>query len=187
MIDLTPLDVRKKKGDFRRAMRGYDPDSVDGFIEIVADRMEDLVRENALLRERVSRLTESLEAFRERERAMNDALVSAQQLREDMRAQAEREREQALREAGEEGAGILEEARKQALAAAESTRRIHAQRARFVRGFRSFLERQIAELEHEEQQLREVLRPLARERGGTDGDSPDWLAFIERDPEGGTT
>ena len=24
MIDLTPLDVRKKKGDFRKGLRGYD-------------------------------------------------------------------------------------------------------------------------------------------------------------------
>ena len=29
MIDLTPLEVRKKKGDFKRAMRGYDPGMVD--------------------------------------------------------------------------------------------------------------------------------------------------------------
>jgi cell division initiation protein len=188
MIDITPLDVRKKKGDFRRGMRGYDPDSVDGFIEIVADRMEDLVRENAMLRERAARLTESVDSYRERERAMNEALVSAQQLREDMRGQAEREREQVLKEAADEAGRILDAARQKALAAAESSRRIHAQRSKFVRGFRSFIERQLAELEHEEQQLREVLRPVARDRAGTpvDPDSPEWLSFIEREaPESG--
>ena len=29
MIDLTPLDVRKKKGDFAKSMRGYEPGPVD--------------------------------------------------------------------------------------------------------------------------------------------------------------
>ena len=30
MIDLTPLEVRQKKGDFRRAMRGYEPEDLVG-------------------------------------------------------------------------------------------------------------------------------------------------------------
>ena len=42
MYDLTPLDVRNKIGDFRRAMRGYDPAEVDAFVELVAERMASL-------------------------------------------------------------------------------------------------------------------------------------------------
>ena len=29
MIELTPLDVRKKRGDFGKTLRGYDPEEVD--------------------------------------------------------------------------------------------------------------------------------------------------------------
>ncbi|MBA4159185.1 MAG: DivIVA domain-containing protein, partial [Gemmatimonadetes bacterium] len=70
MIDLTPLDVRKKKGDFRRAMRGYEPELVDSFLDLVADRLDELVRENVTLRERVNQLTQAIDTFRERERAL---------------------------------------------------------------------------------------------------------------------
>ena len=49
MIDLTPLDVRNKRGDFKRLMRGYDPQEVDVFLEMTADRLEVLVRENLQL------------------------------------------------------------------------------------------------------------------------------------------
>lgn len=84
MINLTPLDVRKKKGDFRRVMRGYDPEAVDNFLDEVVASMEQLVRENAAM-------SEAIAACREREKAMNEVLVSAQQLREDMRDQAQRE------------------------------------------------------------------------------------------------
>jgi DivIVA domain-containing protein len=93
MIDLTPLDVRKKKGDFRKGLRGYEIAEVDSFLDLVAERMEELVRENALLKERSSQLADGLNAFRSREQAMNEALVSAQQLREEIRAQTQREAE----------------------------------------------------------------------------------------------
>lgn len=44
MIDLTPLDVRKKRGDFAKGLRGYDIQEVDTFLDLVAERMEELVR-----------------------------------------------------------------------------------------------------------------------------------------------
>ena len=50
MIDLTPLDVRNKRGDFKKLMRGYDPQEVDVFLEIVAERLEMLTRENIALK-----------------------------------------------------------------------------------------------------------------------------------------
>ena len=57
MIDLTPLDVRKKRGDFKKSLRGYDPLEVDGFLELVAERMEELVKANMTLEERAQRVT----------------------------------------------------------------------------------------------------------------------------------
>ena len=60
MIDLTPLDVRKKRGDFGKALRGYDAEEVDAFLELVSERMEELVKENLQLSERTERLTEIL-------------------------------------------------------------------------------------------------------------------------------
>ena len=168
MIDLTPLDVRKKKGDFRRALRGYEPELVDGFLDIAADRMEELVRENAMLRERNMQLSDQLSGYRARENAMNEALVSAQQLREEVRTQASRDAELVLREARGEAERIVAGARQTAVAAAESLRRIQGQRARFLRSFRAMVERQLAEVEMEEERLREPAPPEGREPGAAD-------------------
>lgn len=158
MIDLTPLDVRKKKGDFRRGLRGYDAAVVDEFLDLVAERMEELVRENATMRERLNHLADAVTSYQERDRAMNEALVSAQQLREDVRAQAGRDAEVVLREARTEADRIRADAAAQAVFAAESTKRVHLQRARYVRSFRSFVERQFGEIEQEEDRLRDLLR-----------------------------
>ncbi len=165
MIDLTPLDVRKKKGDFAKSLRGYEPAMVDAFLDLTAERLEELVRENALLRERDAQMTEHLDSYREREAAMNEALVSAQQLREEVRAQAARESELTVREATAQAERIVAEAHRQAETAAESARRVHAARARFVRGFRAFLERQMEELELEEERLRGSDRTLEPAEG----------------------
>ena len=155
MIDLTPLDVRKKKGDFPRALRGYEPARVDEFLDLTAERLEELVRENATLRERVALLTGSVEDFRQREHAMTEALISAQQLREELRSQAAREAELAVREARAEGERLVEEARRKVTEITESARRLHVARARFLRGFRTFVERQLDELALEEERTRE--------------------------------
>ena len=62
MIDLTPLDVRKKASDFKKIMRGYDPKEVEDFLQLVAGRLEDLVKENLTLRERSERLMQQVGA-----------------------------------------------------------------------------------------------------------------------------
>ena len=173
MIDLTPLDVRKKKGDFRRVMRGYDAEAVDNFLEVVANRMEELVRENGALAGKVEAMSGSMSEYRERERAMNEALVSAQQLREEVRDQARREADLVLREARAQGERIVSDAKRQVSLALEALRRIQGQRVRFLRIFRAMVERQLGEIEQEEGLTATLTRLEAEgtgggERGGTE-------------------
>ncbi len=156
MIDLTPLDVRKKKGDFARGIRGYDTGAVDHFLDLTADRMEELVRELATLKQRTAELGEALDGFRQREQAMNSALVSAQQLGEELRAQAVRESDLVLREARAEGERTIAEAKRQAREVYDSMRRAQGARVRFLRGFRTLVERQLEEIEVEEDRAKEA-------------------------------
>src|SRR5207249_1580916 len=86
---LTPLDVRKQ--EFRKSLRGYEPMGVEDFRVRVADELERILREKSVLEERVAALGEQLRAYRDRERAMNEALVAAQQLREATHTAAQRE------------------------------------------------------------------------------------------------
>src|SRR3989442_15545252 len=51
---LTPLDVRKQ--EFRRSLRGYEPLGVEDFRVRVADELERILREKAVLEERVAGL-----------------------------------------------------------------------------------------------------------------------------------
>lgn len=141
---LTPLDIRRQ--EFRKTLRGYDTMGVEDFRVRVADALERAIRERQVLEERVNALTEQLRVFREREKAMNEALVAAQQLRQETRAAAEREGQVILREAEAEAKRLLDEA-KHAEHAVKS-RMAETERAfqQYVGGFRALLERQLAEL-----------------------------------------
>ncbi len=146
MIDLTPIDIRKKKGDFPRAMRGYDVADVDLFLDLVADRVEELANHTRRLEDRLTQLEAQLEEYRQRERALNDALVSAQELREQVRHQSAKEAELLRREAEIEAEKIRVAALKAREQEEDLIRRLKARRMQLLRTFRSFLERELAEL-----------------------------------------
>jgi DivIVA domain-containing protein len=143
-FNLTPLDIRKQ--EFRKTLRGYETLGVEEFQMRVADALERAIRERSVLEERLTALTEQLRVFREREKAMNEALVAAQQLRQDTRAASEREAQVIVREAEAEAKRLVEEAR--GAEAALQVRMAEAERQfqGYVGGFRALLERQLAEL-----------------------------------------
>ncbi len=141
---LTPLDVRRQ--EFRKTLRGYEPVGVDDFRVRVADELERILRENSVLEERVAALGEQLRQFRERERAMNEALVAAQQLREETRTTAQREAQVIVREAEAEARRVLDQARAAKADVERQTGEVQRQFQQYVGGFRALLERQLAEL-----------------------------------------
>src|SRR5438552_8666272 len=143
-FNLTPLDVRKQ--EFRKSLRGYDTLGVEDFRMRVADALERAIRERQVLEERLSALTEQLRVFREREKAMNEALVTAQQLRQDTRAAAEREGQVIVREAGAEAKRLLDAARSAQNTVQAKMAETERQFQQYMGGFRALLERQLAEL-----------------------------------------
>lgn len=150
MIDLTPLDVRKKRGDFRRVFRGYDPEEVDTFLEVVAERLEALVSENRTLAERTERLQERVSAQEGREKAVQEALVTAQELRDEMRRQARREADIVRREAEAEADRVVAEAERRLAERRDALEKLEGMRNRFLKSFRRLLERQLDGVEVEE-------------------------------------
>ena len=142
---LTPLDLRKQ--EFRKVMRGFEPAAVDDFRARAADELEKVVRERMALEERLAQVQEQLAQFRERERAMNAALVSAQQLRAETREQAEREAQMIVREAEAEAERHLERARREIARLDASAQNLARQHHAYLAALRSLVERQKAELD----------------------------------------
>ena len=142
---LTALDVRRY--DFGSALRGYDRARVDQFREQVAEELERLTRLTQELEAKARNFHEQLRAFRERDKALNDALVSAQQLRGDIREQAEREAQLILREAQIEAERTREDLRNELLRAEDELQHLWRQRRVFIGQMRALVDRQLIELD----------------------------------------
>jgi DivIVA domain-containing protein len=144
-FQLTPQEVRAH--DFARAFRGYDPRQVDEFKLRLAEEIDRLNRERVQAEERLKSAQDQLRAYRERERALNEALVAAQQLRVDSRAQAEREAQAIVREAVTDAARVVDRAQLDERLVRERTASAVGQFNAYVASFRLLLERQLGEVD----------------------------------------
>ena len=141
---LTPHDIRAQ--EFQRGMRGFDPAQVESFKERVAEEVDRLLRARAQLDERVKGLVEQLRAYRDRERALNEALVAAQQLRADIQGQAGREAEVILAQARQDAARVIDEAESEERRVQERIDTLARQLRTYVHSFRALLDRHQSEL-----------------------------------------
>ena len=142
---LTPLDVRRY--DFGSALRGYDKARVDTFRDQVAAELERLIRLNQDLEQKSKGFVEQLRAFRERDKALNDALVSAQQLRAEIREQADREAQLLMREARAQTERDLESIRAEARRLEDEIQGLVRARRTYLSQLRAMAERQLADIE----------------------------------------
>jgi cell division initiation protein len=97
MQSLTPLEIQKQT--FSRILKGYNPDEVRGYLHLVAEEIERILKENdRLARENVN-LREDLSEHTQRERMLKDTLLSAQKVAEDVKANAQKEAELIVKDA----------------------------------------------------------------------------------------
>jgi cell division initiation protein len=94
---ITPLEIQKMR--FSQKMRGYDPTEVEGFLSLLAEELagriaqaEKLDRENRYYRQR-------LEETEHREHQLQQTLLRAQKVADDITANAQREAELLVKEA----------------------------------------------------------------------------------------
>lgn len=94
---ITPLDVRKQ--EFRKVVRGLDPEEVYAFLATVADEYETVLTDNKQLRERVLELDEKVTEYRNMEKTLRDTLLTAERVMAEARENARKEAELILRDA----------------------------------------------------------------------------------------
>jgi DivIVA domain-containing protein len=154
---LTPQDVRTQ--DFARVVRGYDRAQVDEFKNRLAEEIDRLTRARVQAEERLKSAQDQLRSHRERERAVHEALIAAQELRSDLRAQAEQEASVIVREAHVEAAKIVDRAKLDHQLVRDRTEDAVRQFNAYVAGFRLLLERQLGEVDGLQAAAREGAGP----------------------------
>lgn len=94
---ITPLDIQQKQ--FASKFRGFDMEEVDSFLELIREEMEELLRENANLREEAKRFEKQLKEYKSMEGTLRDTLIGTQQMVEEYRNNATKEADLIRKEA----------------------------------------------------------------------------------------
>jgi cell division initiation protein len=94
---ITPLDIQQKQ--FPMKFRGFDVEEVYAFLEVIREEMEDLLRENASLKESVQRAESQIKEYKDMETTLRETLLTAQQMVEDYKTNARKEAELIVKEA----------------------------------------------------------------------------------------
>lgn len=105
-MNVSPLDLRQQK--FKTVFRGLAPVEVASFLAAVADDYEQALREADRHRQDVARLEIVVRGHQEQERSLQNTLVTAQRLSEEIKAGAEENALRVVREAESRSALLLD-------------------------------------------------------------------------------
>jgi cell division initiation protein len=97
MQNLTPLEIQK--ATFSRKFKGYNVDEVRGYLYLVAEEIERVLKQNDELMRENANLREDLDEHTQRERILKDTLLSAQRVSEEVKANAHKEAELIVKDA----------------------------------------------------------------------------------------
>ena len=145
---VTPADIRQQSFSVR--FRGFDPQEVDTFLEDVAVDLEAALKENALLKEQLATVEERSRGMAERERLLQETLVTTHRLAEDMREAARREVDQHVKESERQREAILESARREEMRLRDDVQGLKQARHQLTEDLRNAIDavrRLVAELD----------------------------------------
>ena len=160
-MKVTPLEIRQQQFPLR--FRGLDPAEVDKFLELVASDMEDLIRENARLRDGLAKKDQELQRMQQGEDEIRKALATIQQIREDWLGRAEKQAEQVLMESELKAKQLQIEAERRLESLQHDLQELTRQKHQLVADIRHIIEEHLSVLETmgaENGESEELQRPL---------------------------
>jgi cell division initiation protein len=166
MPRLTPLEIQKHR--FSRKWKGLDPTEVGAFLDLAAEEMESLARENAGLQGRIRGLEDENAEHRERERILKDTLLSAQRASDDIRGAAQTKAELMVREAEDSAERLTHNALQRAAEIEKAIHELKLQRASFRLKVQKMLElfQQAIDLDRQQDEQDRPLSYLRRSPTG---------------------
>ncbi|SHI46952.1 cell division initiation protein [Malonomonas rubra DSM 5091] len=150
---ITPIEIQQHQ--FKSRLFGYDTAAVDHFLEMLADEIERLHKQNNELKESLARTRTSLEQMRDREKALQETLMTAQQVTEELKENARKEAEVMIAEAHLEGEHVVRDAAERRVQLLSEIQELKRQKISFETGLRSLVEGHLKLLDLDIMQLEE--------------------------------
>jgi len=151
---ITPLDIQQKQFSVR--FRGFDMEEVDSFLELIREEMEELLRENANLREEVKRYEKQLKEYKNMETALRDTLMTTQKMVEEYKNNAQKEAELIKKEAELKAEEMLKQAQEKVVKIHEDITDLKGVRRHFKEELKRLIESHLRMLEFDSEREEET-------------------------------
>ena len=108
---LTPIDFDKK--EFKNAFNGYNKDEVDDFLSLAKSEFDKLYRDNIALKDKINMLSEAIKEYKNMEAALQNTIVTANNIAEEVKRTAQLNAENLMKEAENKAKEVLLQAQKE--------------------------------------------------------------------------
>jgi len=166
---LTAMDVEKQ--EFRRSMRGFDPDDVRLYLRSVAEEIERLNLDNGRMLEEIGQLRREVAEHRAHEQSLQQTLVTAQSMAQEVKQRSSAEADLIVREARLKAERTLHETQDQLARLESEISRAKLERDLFEKRLRLMVEEHLSLLDRRREDRDELdnVRVLARRSGAEAG------------------
>lgn len=138
---ITAIDIDNK--EFKKTIRGYSPEEVDEFLEVVAEDYEKLYKEHSIYKEKISVYEEKIEHYKTIEDTIQNTLLLAQNASDEVKKSAQKEAELVIKNANDSAKRILDKANNDVLKINDEYERVKAEFNKFRTKFRNFMNSQV--------------------------------------------
>lgn len=146
-MSLTPEDIQTQQ--FHVRFRGFDVEEVDSFLEKVAEAYLALVEENKTLNAKLEELAKEMATYHNQEKTFQNAILSAQNIAEEMKEKSRQEAEELLSKAREETKQLREDANAEVAGLEKEVDRLRDLKTQAQRELRQLLQSYLEQLESE--------------------------------------
>jgi cell division initiation protein len=150
---ITPLDIQQKQ--FPMKFRGFDVEEVYAFLEVIREEMEELLRDNANLKENVQRAEVQVREFKDMETTLRETLMTAQQMVEDYKMNARKEAELLIKEAELRADEMIKESHEKVIKIHEDITDMKGIRRHFKEELKRLIENHLTMLNFDDKRERE--------------------------------
>jgi cell division initiation protein len=151
---ITPLDIQQKQ--FSTRLRGFDMEEVDSFLELIREEMEELLRDNANLREESRRFEKQLKEYKNIETTLKDTLISTQQISEEYKSTAKKDAELQIKEAELRAEEIVRSAQEKIVNIHEDITDLKGVRRHFKEELKRMIENHLTMIEFDKEREEET-------------------------------
>ncbi|GFO66895.1 cell division protein DivIVA [Geomonas limicola] len=138
-MKITPVDIQQQQ--FKGKMfGGLDAEEVDAYLQAVAGELEELIRENNDLKERLNRQANQVAEMEAREVQLRETMLAAQRVTEEMKANSQKEAQLLISEAELKGERIVAEAEKKLVELSNQIQELRREKVQFESGFKALLD-----------------------------------------------